>query len=312
MMVGSFLAYLAIAAIIPPSAEYILFPIFIIAVVAILTGFILTALSGLIGRVADGVIMLALSALMFGQQMESSLSWVPIATTLLGLALIAISVPKVAEVIRSNDLSFGMLGNRHTGIVRNLKAEGGIQKFWLEIAGKGGKTVRVEAPADYKIAEGDVVSVRGSSGGDGVIKAEEIRTRGQGSTDVGTLSKKGEAEFSGIVLGNIYEVRIRRSLLMFLTDPMLGLRIQRLDSSGNPLEVVEAEFKAGEYSKIAFDHDNVVVKGRWTDSGRLRLKELANKTTGTRIKISDIPWRQIVFLFLVLLIAVVILFLLMR
>jgi hypothetical protein len=75
------------------------------------------------------------------------------------------------------------------GVVRNLKREGNLVNFWLEVTGQAGKAVPVEAYLkEDAVGEGDTVWVRGSASEGGTLRTSEVQnlTRTQGFSGIGS------------------------------------------------------------------------------------------------------------------------------
>ena len=172
----------------------------------------------------------------------------------------------------------------HKGTIKNLRKEGALLTFWLDGAGKNGSAIQVEGNIDEGVVnEGDMAWVSGSLDGRGIIRTVEVQnlTRSEAQK---LQDRKGESEFSGIVLGGIYELKSKENMFGVKKVELLGFRLQRIDPTGNPLDTIEVEIKGDKYKSVVFDRDQVQVKGVWQKSGRLQLKELYNLTSKTTLK----------------------------
>jgi hypothetical protein len=249
-----------------------------IAVVAMLglgiLGLVLMVTSGVEGRLFTGV-LLTVGALAFVVVIGYLPAPILLAIVLIGVVLIT------SAILSKRGSSAKPRGEGYQGVIRNLRREESHLTFWLEGAKKDGSSLLVETGmGEGLVNESDRVLVRGSMNEKGVLKATEIEnlTRGKSSQ---SLERRGKGEFSGIVVGELYELeKSARSVIS-------GLRIQRVDASGNPIDMVEAEFKGDKYGgvTIALDRDSVQVKGEWQKSGRFRVSEFTNFTSKTHKKI---------------------------
>ncbi len=170
------------------------------------------------------------------------------------------------------------------GTVKNLRVEGNLTSFWLELPEKRGEYVPVEARvAGTGLKEGDVVWVKGSPGNDGILRTTEVRNlsrvSGKKVGDNFTEDiRKGSIEFAGVVLGEPYELDVKRTFGQELKKK-IGFRVQRVDAEGNPIDVVEVEVKEADFKGMVYDRDSVWIKGKWTKDGRVRAKIAKNLTT---------------------------------
>lgn len=252
-------------------------------------GLILIMASGFEGRLAVGILCLVGDPILFGQlgarEIGNLLVYVPVAV--IGVVLILSAVPKLRESIKW----FALRRGGYQGTVRNLMKEGNLINFWLDGAGNSGAPVRVEGMiSEGVIGEGDVVWVGGSLDERGVIRTNKV----QKLSEIGvsqSLPRKGKAEFSGIVVGEVYDLPRPTlfgliPLLPFLTffRPKNGLRIQRVTSDGSPLDLIEAEIFALDFVGVVLDRDLVKLKGTWQASGRFRISEIENLTSKTRAR----------------------------
>jgi hypothetical protein len=180
--------------------------------------------------------------------------------------------------VRLDRLSDALRGG-YRGNVKNLRSEGGRVAFWLVGAGKAGSDIQVEGNApEGSLGEGDIVWVRGRLDTRGVVVMSEIQNRSK--IEAQRLeSRKGESEFSGVVVGGTYELKSKMNALGAKKVELMCFRVQRVDASGNPLETIEVEMKGDKYRGIVFDRDQVKVRGTWQSSGRLQLTEIYNMTS---------------------------------
>jgi len=252
-------------------------------------GLILIIASGFEGRLAVGILCLIGDFLLFGQlgvrEIINLVAYVPVAV--IGFVLVLSAVPKLLESIKG----FALRRGGYEGTVRNLLKEGNLTNFWLDGAGSGGAPVRVEGMINEGvIGEGDAVWVGGSLNERGVIRTNRIQKLSQiGASQ--SLAHKGKAEFSGIVVGEVYDLPRPTlfgliPLLPFLTffRPKNGLRIQRVTADGSPMDLIEAEIFALDFKGVVLDRDLVKVKGEWQASGRFRISEIENLTSKTRAR----------------------------
>jgi hypothetical protein len=252
-------------------------------------GLILIIASGFEGRLAVGILCLIGDFILFGQwgmgEIANLVAYVPIAVV--GLVLILSAIPKSLESMKSFTLRRG----GYQGTVRNLMKEGGLMNFWLDGAGFDGTPVRVEGMiSEGLIGEGDAVWVGGSLNERGLIRTNRVQKLSKIEASK-SLARKGKAEFSGIVVGEIYQLPRPTlfgliPLLPFLTffRPKNGLRIQRVTADGSPLDLIEAEIFALDFVGVVLDRDLVKVKGEWQESGRFRISEIENLTSKTRAR----------------------------
>jgi hypothetical protein len=212
-------------------------------------------------------------------------AYVPVAV--IGFVLVLSAVPKLLESIKG----FALRRGGYEGTVRNLMKEGNLTNFWLDGAGNDGAPVRVEGMINEGvIGEGDAVWVGGSLNERGVIRTNRVQKLSQiGASQ--SLANKGKAEFSGIVVGEVYDLPRPTlfgliPLLPFLTffRPKNGLRIQRVTADGSPMDLIEAEIFALDFRGVVLDRDLVKVKGEWQTSGRFRISEIENLTSKTRAR----------------------------
>lgn len=256
-----------------------------------LLGFILVAFSSVMGRIIVGLFFIISSLFLMYLGWDVREWWIFQIIAAIGLVLILSLTLTHLPYLRNLDL-WSRGGFR--GVVKNLRREGGLLIFWLEGAGEGGGSVQVEASLpDGVLSEGDTAWVKGELGGDGVIRTNTAhRLKGGagtfggshgGATSVGQITdKRGGATLSGIVIGDVYELTGKN--LIGGKASWSGIRLQLVDSTGNQVEVIECEIKKEKFVGIVFDRDKVTVKGEWTSSGRLKLKELRNNTTGAHVK----------------------------
>ena len=253
-------------------------------------GLVLIIASGYEGRLAVGILCLIGDLILVGRGFSSEI--IALATyatvAVIGIALVYSTVRELLESIRS--FAFRR-GGGYTGTVRNLLKEGDLMTFWLDGAGKDGRPFRVEGMiSEGVIKEGDLAWVRGSLNERGVIltnRIQELSKIGAGQT----LAQKGKEEFSGVVLGEIYDLPRPTLFGLIPLLPFLiffrskkGLRIQRVTADGSPLNLIEAEIFALDLKGVVLDRDLVKVKGEWQKSGRFRISEIENMTSKTRAR----------------------------
>ena len=253
-------------------------------------GLILIMASGFEGRLAVGILCLIGDFILFNQfggisETINLVAYVPIAV--IGLVLILSAVSKSLESMKS----FSLRRGGFQGTVRNLVKEGNLMNFWLDGAGYDGTPVRVEGIiSESLIGEGDAVWVGGSLNEKGVIRTNKVQKLSKIEASK-SVDRKGKAEFSGIVVGEIYQLPRPTlfgliPLLPFLTffRPKNGLRIQRVTADGSPLDLIEAEIFALDFVGVVLDRDLVKVKGQWQESGRFRISGIENLTSKTRAR----------------------------
>jgi len=256
----------------------------LLAIVGVLTlcGLTLMISSGSEGRlilgviITFGVIALFLTITNFDDQFTQILTGV----AFFGVILMLTATPNFVNLYQLRNLFRG----GYKGTVKNLRKEGDLLTFWLDGAGKNGSAIQVEGNIDESVVnEGDMAWVNGSLDGRGIIRTVEVQNLTRSESQK-LQERKGESEFSGIVLGGIYELKSKESMLGVKKVELLGFRLQRIDPTGNPLDIIEVEINGDKYKSIVFDRDQVQVKGVWQKSGRLQLKELYNLTSKTTLK----------------------------
>lgn len=257
----------------------------LLAVVGVTTvlGVALMVTSGFEGRLTLGAVItfgvIALFAMVHNFDAQST--QILTAAAVLGVILMLTTLPNVVNL----DQLRSLLRGGYRGTVKNLRKEGGLLTFWLDGAAKDGSAIQVEGNiAEGVVGEGDVAWVRGSPDGMGVIRTTEVKNLSK-SSEQKLRDRKGEAEFQGVVVGGIYDLKIRENLVGAKEAELLGFRVQRTDADGNPVDTIEVEIKGDKYRGVAFDRDNVKVKGTWQSSGRLRLREIENLTTKIKTKV---------------------------
>ena len=86
------------------------------------------------------------------------------------------------------DLGLGRKGGLQ-GVVKNLKREGNLVNFWLEVSGHAGKAVPVEAYLkEDAIGEGDTVWVKGGLGEGGILRTSEVHNLTRSHVPYGPVS----------------------------------------------------------------------------------------------------------------------------
>lgn len=246
-------------------------------------GVALMVTSGFEGRLILGAVItfgvVALFAMVHNFDAQST--QVLTVAAVFGVILMATALPSAVNL----DQLRSLLRGGYRGTVKNLRQEGGLLSFWLEGAARDGSAIQVEGNiAEGAVGEGDAVWVRGSPDGRGVIRTKVVENLSR-SSEQKLSDRRGDAEFTGVVVGGIYDLKIRENLLGAKEAELLGFRVQRTDADGNPVDTIEVEIKGDKYRGIAFDRDKVKVKGRWQSSGRLRLSEIENLTTKNKTKV---------------------------
>jgi hypothetical protein len=247
-------------------------------------GLILIMASGFEGRLAVGILCLIGVFILFGYMgtRDPINLAVYVVVGVIGFVLVSSAIPKLLESTRSFTLRRG----GYQGIVRNLMKEGGLVNFWLDGAGIDGAPVRVEGMiSEGIIGEGDAVWVGGSLNERGVIRTGRVRKLSQMAVSQ-SPDRKGNAEFSGIVVGEAYDLPLPTlfGFIPILFRPKRGIRIQRVTADGSPLDLIEAEIHALQFRGVVLDRDLVKVKGEWQSSGRFRISEIENLTSKTRVR----------------------------
>ena len=250
--------------------------------VSTLCGLILMVISGYEGRLILGGILTFGVLLLFTMVHNFDDESVQILSggALLGLVLMLTAAPHFIDFEQVSNL---IRGGRK-GTVRNLRIEGGVSTFWLDGATRDGSAIQVEGNiGEGYVGEGDIVWVRGKPDARGIIRTSEVQNRSQ-SQAKNLQERKGVSEFSGVVVGGIYELKSKENMLGVKKVELMGFRVQRIDANGNPLETIEVEVKGDKYRSLVFDRDQVQVKGTWQQSGRLQLNEIRNLTSKTTTK----------------------------
>ncbi len=235
-------------------------------------------------RLIVGIPLLCLGLFLLTAGGKHYFLFIPITNAMIGLLFSLLGIVLILQARRnSGGFSRARTGG-FKGIVKNLRVEGDLTNFWLELPEKRGEYVPVEARvAGLELKEGDVVWVKGSPGNDGILRTTEIRnlSRALGKKREDILieeDRKGNIEFTGIVLGEPYELDVKRTMGQELKKK-IGFRVQRVDAEGNPIDVVEVEVKEGDFKGMVYDRDSVWIKGKWTKDGRVRAKIAKNLTT---------------------------------
>jgi hypothetical protein len=122
-------------------------------------------------RVAVGVIILLIGVFVILMFQVSFDKLIGAAIALVGLIVMLLGARK--------DGTVGYVGGGKGGLqgtVKNLKREGNIASFWLEVSGQAGRTVPVEAYLqEDAVSEGDTVWVRGTPPEGAIMKTSEVR-----------------------------------------------------------------------------------------------------------------------------------------
>lgn len=256
----------------------------LLAVVGVTTvlGVSLMVTSGFEGRLILGAVItfgvIALFSMVHNFDAQSTQILTAVAA--FGVILMLTTLPNIANL----DQLKSLLRGGYRGTVKNLRKEGDLLTFWLDGAAKDGSAIQVEGNiAEGTLGEGDLAWVHGSLDGKGVMRTTEVKNLSK-SSEQKLRDRRGEAEFQGVVVGGIYDLKIRENILGAKEAELLGFRVQRTDADGNPVDTIEVEIKGDKYRGVAFDRDNVKVKGKWQSSGRLRLREIENLTTKIKTK----------------------------
>ncbi len=248
-------------------------------------GLILIMASGFEGRLAVGILCLIGAYFLFrviGTYDAINLV-VYAVVAVVGFVFILSAIPKTLESIKW----FTLRRTGYQGTVRNLMREGGLTNFWLDGAGNNGAPVRVEGTiGEGVIEEGDALWVEGSLNESGVIRTNRVRKL----SNIGTsqsATRKGKTEFSGIVVGEAYDLPTPALFGLIPRVPLRpkkGLRIQRVTADGSPLDLIEAEVFSLQFAGVILDRDLVKVKGEWQSSGRFRISQIENLTSKTHAR----------------------------
>ena len=266
----------------------------VIFLVVAMVGFFLTLASGFEARLIMGILIALSSSILLssaGGAPEAALLYIP---AVIGVFLIVSALP---TLLRSDLFGSGFLKSMkkrvfrrgsYQGTVRNLRKEDDTTNFWLVGAMKDGTAIRVVGTiSGDTIGEGDTVWVRGEPDQTGELKTNEIQILSKGGASE-LQTRKGKAEFSGTVIGGMYEMQTATFLGMpvgWPFPPKSGFRIERVDAEGSPIDIIEVEIPGYKYKGLVFDRDSVHVKGQWDKSGKLRLKEIENLTSKTQTKL---------------------------
>jgi hypothetical protein len=115
------------------------------------------------------------------------------------------------------------------GVVRNLKREGNVVNFWLEVSGQVGRTVPVEAYlSGDSVGEGDTVWVRGSASEGGTLRTSEVQnlTGTQGPSGFSSPQLRvGERGLSGGVRAVLIVVWLILSGLLALVTTIVVMNL---------------------------------------------------------------------------------------
>jgi hypothetical protein len=266
----------------------------IIFLIATLAGFILTIASGFEARLIMGILLAAGSLYLHSTARgapDAEILYVP---ALVGVFLVVSALPAILNrdaydagwLTSMKALFFRRRG--YQGAVRNLRKEGETSDFWLIGAMKDGTAIRVVGTiGGDTVGEGDTVWVRGEPDQNGELRTSEVQIVSKGGASE-LRTRKGKAEFSGTVIGGMYEMQTATFIGMPLGwpfPPKSGFRIERVDAQGSPVDIIEVEIPGYKYKGLVFDRDSVIVKGKWETSGKLRLTEIENLTSKTKTKL---------------------------
>ncbi len=203
---------------------------------------------------------------------------------------------------------------RLQGTVRNLRREGGVANFWLEVSGKTGEHVPVEAYVGQGVVEeGDMVWVEGRTGSDGILRTSKFHNVSRGMPAAGgfpaveeRMKRQGKTEFSGIVVGDVYDLDHKFSAVTGQDKFKVGRKIQRFDADGNPLDTLEIVLDQKDNFMTMHPNDSVWIRGKWRKDGRVQVLEARNITTRAIIKRRKRGWKKIVVLLISLFILYII------
>jgi hypothetical protein len=264
--------------------------IFLLVTVA---GFVLTITSGFEARLILGIILAVGSLYVYSNALPNPEREFLLVPAVIGVFLFVSGLPPLFDegVTGSGRLMSirGLFFRRggYQGTVRNLRKEGRTSDFWLVGAMKDGTAIRVVGTiGGDTVGEGDTVWVRGEPDQNGELRTSEVQIVSKGGASE-LQTRKGKAEFSGTVIGGMYEMQTATFLGMPLGwpfPPKSGFRIERVDTQGSPVDIIEVEIPGYKYKGLVFDRDSVIVKGRWETSGKLRLTEIENLTSKTKTR----------------------------
>jgi hypothetical protein len=274
-----------------PSIQTVIFLVFTFV------GFVLTIISGFEARLIMGIIIGAGGLYLYLR--ESAIAHVPeveflLVPVVIGVFLIVSALPALlsrgmpgSDWLTSIKTLFFRRGG-YQGTVRNLRKEGEVTNFWLVGAMKEGTAIRVVGTiSGDTVGEGDTVWVQGEPDQNGELRTSQVQILSKGGASE-LQKRKGNAEFSGTVIGGMYEMQTATFLGMPLGwpfPPKSGFRIERVDAQGSPVDIIEVEIPGYKYKGLVFDRDSVIVKGKWETSGKLRLTEIENLTSKTKTKL---------------------------
>jgi hypothetical protein len=274
-----------------PSVQTVIF------LVVTFVGFVLTIVSGFEARLIMGIIIGAGSLYLYSR--ERALSQLPeveflLVPAVIGVLLIVSALPTLlnrgmpgSDWLTSIKTLFFRRGG-YQGTVRNLRKEDEVTNFWLVGAMKDGTAIRVVVTiSGDTVGEGDTVWVRGEPDQNGELRTNQVQILSKGGASE-LQKRKGKAEFSGTVIGGMYEMQTATILGMPLGwpfPPKSGFRIERVDAQGSPVDIIEVEIPGYKYKGLVFDRDSVIVKGKWETSGKLRLTEIENLTSKTKTRL---------------------------
>ncbi len=266
----------------------------IVFLIVAVVGFVLTLTSGFEARLVMGIILAAGSLYLYSREAgvpEVAVLYIPAA---IGLFLIVSALP---SLLRRDTFELGLIESikrlflrrgGYQGTARNVRKEGEITNFWLVGARKDGTAIRVVGSiSGDAVGEGDTVWVRGEPDQNGELRTSNAQILSKGGASE-LRKRKGRAEFSGTVIGGMYEMQMATFLGMPLGwpfPPKSGFRIERVDAEGSPVDIIEVEIPGYKYKGLVFDRDSVRVKGSWEKSGKLRLTEIENLTSKTKTKL---------------------------
>jgi len=257
-------------------------------IVMAILGVVLISASGFEGRLLIGILILVGDAVLWSMAGNYPSNWIAyISIAIVGFVLIYSGARELLDIVRMS----ASRRDGHEGTVRNLMKEGDLTSFWLDGSGKDGTPVRVEGTIrEGLIVEGENIWVRGHPSEKGIIRIGEFRRLSKVESSK-LMVRRGKEEFSGIVIGQVYNLPPPTlfgtiPLLPFLTfnRPKSGLRVQRVTADGNPLDIVEVEVPLFSIVGVVLDRDLVRVTGEWQSSGRFRVSEIENLTSKTRVR----------------------------